>query len=441
LKDCAVRPVTAAGRDYSFEIYKKEGKGQMTAKHATYVLSADTANDMDSWMKAITHAANAASGDYKSFGQPIAAVVRRENQGNPIPSVVETAVKYIEAKGLASEGIYRLSGNSSEVTYLQTRYDRGEMTADELSAVKDPNVVAAVVKLYFRELPEPLCTFDRYNEFTGIAAKANDPTKAAEMHIRIAELRAAVNYLPAANRATLQFVIKHLCTVASQSAKNQMPIENLAAVFGPNLLKDRNESVMTMVSNTANVSVVVKLLCDNYEEVFNGTGAVPVQAAPPPVSAVKSAPVQPAPAAAAAAPAPVAAAAAPAPAAAAAAPAPAAPMAPPPNFAPPPGYGAPPPTSAPPAYSDIPDIYKKPTAAPAPPPGATPHAEDPRVPELEAKVKQLEAALEEAKAGWEADKKKLADLEVKFAAERKARNWLEKQFEVPLRELRSKHGM
>jgi hypothetical protein len=60
-------------------------------------------------------------------------------------------------------------------------------------------------------------------------------------------------------------------------------------VFGPNLLKDRNESVMTMVSNTAAVCQAVLLLAEHYETVFLGSGEVVIERGPPPPASAATA--------------------------------------------------------------------------------------------------------------------------------------------------------
>lgn len=117
--------------------------------------------------------------------------------------------------------------------------------------MSDINDIAAVLKLWFRELPEPLLTWELYHSFIDAASEsragfdslgdlATDrlaPVAEIEndrlRHIRLHE---RINELPDPNYATLKFLMGHLDKVAQQEAVNQMSRSNLAIVFGPNLL-------------------------------------------------------------------------------------------------------------------------------------------------------------------------------------------------------------
>ena len=63
---------------------------------------------------------------------------------------------------LEEEGLYRVSGQTSEILELKEKFDNGEKI--DLSRYADINVVTSAVKLYLRELPIPVVTFDAYNE-------------------------------------------------------------------------------------------------------------------------------------------------------------------------------------------------------------------------------------------------------------------------------------
>ena len=63
---------------------------------------------------------------------------------------------------LEEEGLYRVSGQTSEILELKEKFDNGEKI--DLSPYADINVVTSAVKLYLRELPIPVVTFDAYNE-------------------------------------------------------------------------------------------------------------------------------------------------------------------------------------------------------------------------------------------------------------------------------------
>lgn len=68
-------------------------------------------------------------------------------------------------RGLWVEGIFRLSGAKNEVDQLRAEYDHGALDHDPLTSVKDVNVVASVLKLFLREMPEPLLPAKDYDAY------------------------------------------------------------------------------------------------------------------------------------------------------------------------------------------------------------------------------------------------------------------------------------
>jgi len=61
------------------------------------------------------------------------------------------------------EGIFRISASHKDVKDYKDMFERGEDV--NLETVTDPHVVANLIKVFFRELPEPLMTFDLYDCF------------------------------------------------------------------------------------------------------------------------------------------------------------------------------------------------------------------------------------------------------------------------------------
>ena len=65
------------------------------------------------------------------------------------------------------QGIYRVSGVKSTVENLCQRF---EMDPESVSLeTENPNVISNVLKLYLRQLPEPLLTFKLYQNFIHVA--------------------------------------------------------------------------------------------------------------------------------------------------------------------------------------------------------------------------------------------------------------------------------
>ncbi|CEH11907.1 -domain-containing protein [Ceraceosorus bombacis] len=163
------------------------------------------------------------------FGVHLADQMARD--GVEIPPILEKCAEAIEAVGLQNMGIYRLSGTTSKVQKLKGKFDADWNGVDLMNdeAINDINIVAGCLKLWFRELPEPLMTWELYQGFIDAAKVENDRLRHIRMHER-------VNDLPDANYATLKYLMGHLDKIRSESDHNQMSISNLAIVFGPTLL-------------------------------------------------------------------------------------------------------------------------------------------------------------------------------------------------------------
>nr|ASF90216.1 hypothetical protein SPAR03590 [Bartheletia paradoxa] len=153
--------------------------------------------------------------------------------GDEVPTILEKCAGFIERNGLTSMGIYRLSGTTSVVQKLKAKFD-ADVNAVDLETdeyLNDVNVVTGVLKLWLRELPEPLLTFHLYQGFIDAAKIDNDRLR----HIRLHE---RVNDLPDPNYATLKFLMGHLAKVLEHEEENGMSVSNLSIVFGPTLLGD-----------------------------------------------------------------------------------------------------------------------------------------------------------------------------------------------------------
>ncbi|XP_048484766.1 unconventional myosin-IXAa isoform X2 [Plutella xylostella] len=106
----------------------------------------------------------------KIFGVPLSELPTGESN---IPLVVDRLITTIEMTGLYTEGLYRKSGLSSKVRELRHRLDEApEEGIDKLDSYA-VHVRASVLKSFFRELPEPLLTFDLYDDFI-LAAEITD---------------------------------------------------------------------------------------------------------------------------------------------------------------------------------------------------------------------------------------------------------------------------
>lgn len=180
--------------------------------------------------------------------------------GSEVPYIVEHAIKVLEEKYMLTEGIFRLSGSSAQIDKLKSEFNAGEKV--DLRAVADPHTVTGVLKLWFRELPEPLMTYDLYESFIA-AQQERDPNK------RIRYIRHLIASLPPVNRATLKYLIEFLYRVEKHSEVNKMVVNNLATVFAPNLLRQREENIVQSAMDTPLINGLVSILIKDYEMIFS----------------------------------------------------------------------------------------------------------------------------------------------------------------------------
>jgi hypothetical protein len=122
---------------------------------------------------------------------------------SPVPLVVYQCTLAVDLFGLDQEGIYRLSGNANTVAQLKAKFDHDVHSVDfqqRDAFFHDVNVPANLLKLFFRELPDPLLTRACYRELLDAAAMPDDTMRRDSLH-------AIINGLPDPNYATLRALI------------------------------------------------------------------------------------------------------------------------------------------------------------------------------------------------------------------------------------------
>lgn len=162
------------------------------------------------------------------FGVPLTSLCSMEDNTMKIPVKIEQLIVKIEMHGLYTEGLYRKSGVNSKIKELKMKMAESKGEIDyELYNV---HVLANVLKLFLRETPEPLLTFDRYDDFL----RASELSETTD---RVSTMMALIKKLPAAHHALLERLIFHLALVAQREQFNRMSASSLAIVFAPCVLR------------------------------------------------------------------------------------------------------------------------------------------------------------------------------------------------------------
>eukprot|EP01135_Chromosphaera_perkinsii_P006420 Nk52_evm22s490 gene=Nk52_evmTU22s490 len=191
------------------------------------------------------------------FGVPLSELLVTERQEYNdtdvklmpnVPLVVHSCISQIEARGLCTQGIYRVAGPSVLVDALRNHFLYGLPDFQKF----DQSTICSCLKQFLRELPEPLLTRRLYSSFLSTSEISEKERRSA-----LIELCAQ---LPRPNICTLRLLLSHLRNVAENSQQNRMTVKNLSLVFGPILLRNRSNSVTLDLMKNDTACIVVESL-------------------------------------------------------------------------------------------------------------------------------------------------------------------------------------
>lgn len=179
-----------------------------------------------------------------------------------VPDAVEQMLGWLRShRAVADEGLFRLAGAGDTVDQISRRFLAGEPLRLESIKGLDSHDVASALKRWFRELPEPIATFELYDAFIAATELVLAKKTSAES---LDVLRRALAALPPGCWATLRALFKLLHAVAQNAAQNKMTPSNLAIVFAPNLLRANTDDPLVLMMGMQRASQFVELLIVNW---------------------------------------------------------------------------------------------------------------------------------------------------------------------------------
>ncbi|XP_031440235.1 rho GTPase-activating protein 12b isoform X1 [Clupea harengus] len=193
------------------------------------------------------------------FGCSLSSLCLREN--STVPSFVTTCIEHVEKTGLSIDGLYRVSGNLAVIQKLRFAINHDETVDLEDSKWEDIHVTTGALKMFFRELPEPLFTYASFNDFV-------EAIKSPDYQQRVGSVRELIRQLPRPNQDTMQTLFKHLRRVIDHGDENRMTSQSVAIVFGPTLLRPESESG-NMAVHMVYQNQIVELVLLEQDSIFS----------------------------------------------------------------------------------------------------------------------------------------------------------------------------
>ncbi|XP_034843445.1 SH3 domain-binding protein 1 isoform X1 [Mirounga leonina] len=189
-----------------------------------------------------------------------------QDLGRDIALPIEACVTMLLSEGMKEEGLFRLAAGASVLKRLKQTMASDPRSLQEFCS--DPHAVAGALKSYLRELPEPLMTFDLYDDWMR-AASLKEPGA------RLEALQQVCSRLPQENLSNLRYLMKFLARLAEEQEVNKMTPSNIAIVLGPNLLwppeKEGDQAQLDAASvSSIQVVGVVEALIQNADTLFPG---------------------------------------------------------------------------------------------------------------------------------------------------------------------------
>ncbi|XP_060752754.1 rho GTPase-activating protein 12b isoform X5 [Tachysurus vachellii] len=192
------------------------------------------------------------------FGCSVTSLCSRENTS--VPNFVQICIEHVENTGLNVDGLYRVSGNLAVIQKLRFAVNHDEKVDLADSKWEDIHVITGALKMFFRELPEPLFTYSSFNDFVN-AIKNSDYKQ------RVQAIKDLIKQLPKPNQETMQVLFRHLKRVIEHGEANRMTTQSVAIVFGPTLLRPETETG-NMAVHMVYQNQIVELILLEYDNIF-----------------------------------------------------------------------------------------------------------------------------------------------------------------------------
>lgn len=171
------------------------------------------------------------------FGDSLISIMNDELEQFPdalVPRVLEFLTRaIIDLGGFNCEGIFRLCADMDKVFELRCRIEKDKY---ELKNIKDPTVPAALLKLWFRELEEPIILPSYYQACIDIVSHRKETDESKTLPQKALDV---IKQLPPIHYQVLSYLVIFLQKFLDPKiiSITKMDVTNFALVFTPNLIR------------------------------------------------------------------------------------------------------------------------------------------------------------------------------------------------------------
>lgn len=205
------------------------------------------------------------------FGVPLEIIIERDGAESTdgvgpgtlrIPAVIDDIVSSMRKMDLSVEGVFRKNGNIKKLQGLVEKINTEG--CDVVNFMEQPVIqLAALLKRYLRDLPDPLMTHKLYRLWIS-AAKISDAEKRKQC------LHLTCCLLPKSHRDSLEILFSFLKWAGSfhqldEEVGSKMDIRNLATVIAPNILTNPTRAP-ALDSEAIYVIDAVEMMITHIEE-------------------------------------------------------------------------------------------------------------------------------------------------------------------------------
>ena len=194
-----------------------------------------------------------------TFGSTLQTIA--DSEQSPIPKFVRKCIAAIESDpdNLETTGLYRQAGVHSAVQKIRYEIEQGNYTV--LETEESLHVLTGALKLFFRELREPLIPWN-------VVEKLQPIMKLPNTEAKLESMKEFLKRMPSTHYDTLFCLLRHMAKVASYKSMNQMSESNLGIVLGPTLMWSPDPTLATnMAQNMVQQGLIVETLIENINNI------------------------------------------------------------------------------------------------------------------------------------------------------------------------------